>query len=131
MLETMADNQITITESGAFIPRSLFGQDVELTETLRQVGVLSTMNGQTIADPTESKSKPIKRVEPIDLSRELNWLKAHRDEYVGQWVALDGERLIAHGVDAHKVYQAAREAGLLSPFVEQVLPTDDLPFGGW
>ncbi len=131
MLETIADNQITITEDGAFIPRSLFGHDVELTETLRQVGVLSTMNGQTIADPTEPKSKPIKRVEPIDLSLELNWLKAHRSEYIGQWVALDGERLIAHGVDARKVYQAAREAGLLSPFVEQVLPTDDLPFGGW
>jgi hypothetical protein len=48
----MADNQITITEEGAFIPRSLFGHDVELTETLRQVGVLSTMNGQT-ADPFE------------------------------------------------------------------------------
>ena len=35
---------------------------------------------------------------------ERAWIEAHRDEYLGQWVALDGDRLIAHGSDAKKVY---------------------------
>jgi hypothetical protein len=28
-------------------------------------------------------------------------------------------------------FQAAREAGAKVPFIEQTLPTDDAPFGGW
>jgi hypothetical protein len=64
-------------------------------------------------------------------SKELRWLKEHRHEYVGQWVALDGDRLVAHGTNAREVFQEAREAGVKVPFVEQILPTDDMPFGGW
>ena len=33
-------------------------------------------------------------------------------------VALDGDRLIAHGTQAREVYAAARAAGIKSPFVE-------------
>jgi hypothetical protein len=64
-------------------------------------------------------------------SKELRWLKDHRHEYMGQWVALDGDRLVAHGTNAREVFQAAREAGVKAPFIEQILPTDDMPFGGW
>lgn len=131
MSETITDNQITITEDGAFIPRSLFNHEAEIVETLREAGVFSAPNGQTTSQSTTPKCEPVRCVDPIDLSREMNWLKAHRGEYPGQWVALDGDRLIAHGAEAREVYQAARAAGLSAPFVEQILPTDDLPFGGW
>jgi Family of unknown function (DUF5678) len=40
--------------------------------------------------------------------QERAWINAHRDQYLGYWVALDGDHLIAHGVDARTVYQAAR-----------------------
>jgi hypothetical protein len=63
-------------------------------------------------------------------SKELRWLEEHRHEYIGQWVALDGDRLVAHGTNAREVFQAAREAGVKVPFIEQILPTDDMPFGG-
>jgi hypothetical protein len=64
-------------------------------------------------------------------SAELGWLSQHREEYLGQWVALDGGRLVASGSSAKQVYLAARRAGVTVPFVEQVQPPDDLPFGGW
>ncbi len=39
---------------------------------------------------------------------ERRWLDVHRDEYLGQWVALEGARLLASGEDARALYSAAR-----------------------
>lgn len=64
--------------------------------------------------------------------REREWIERHRDEYLGQWVALDGDRLLAHGPDARQVYLAAREAGVRAPFLELVAPKEEVAFwGGW
>ena len=63
--------------------------------------------------------------------QERAWLEAHRDEYLGEWVALDGDRLLSHGSDARKVYEAARAEGVEAPFVERVQPKVDAFMGGW
>jgi len=34
-----------------------------------------------------------------DRSLEYEWLERHRDEYVNQWIALDGAHLVSHGAD--------------------------------
>ena len=75
--------------------------------------------------------KPVGHVPVIDRGREMRWLIEHRDEYAGQWVALAGDRLIAHGSAAREVFAAARAAGVERPLVAQVEPKDALPFGGW
>ena len=63
--------------------------------------------------------------------REQRWLDEHREEYQGQWVALEGDRLLSSGPDGRAVYEAAREAGVRAPFVTRVEPRDELPFAGW
>jgi len=63
--------------------------------------------------------------------QEHAWVERHRDEYLGQWVALDGDRLLAYGTDARQVYLAAREAGVRAPYITRVEPRDELPFAGW
>lgn len=63
--------------------------------------------------------------------REHAWIERHRDEYLNEWVALDGDRLLAHGLDARSVYLSAREAGVRAPYLTRVEPRDELPFGGW
>ena len=63
--------------------------------------------------------------------RETEWLRQHRHEYAGQYVALDGDRLIAHADSLREVYRLAREAGVKSPFTTRIAAPDDLPFGGW
>lgn len=64
--------------------------------------------------------------------REHAWLEQNRDEYLGQWVALEGDRLLAHGTNAREVYLAAREAGVRAPFLERVMPEEEGAFwGGW
>lgn len=66
-----------------------------------------------------------------DLSREFRWIKEHRSEYAGQWVAVRGDRLLSSGPNGKAVYEAARAAGDRSPFVTRIEPADELPFAGW
>lgn len=63
--------------------------------------------------------------------REQRWLDEHREEYQGQWVALEGDRLLASGADGRAVYEAARAAGVRAPLVTRVERRDELPFAGW
>ncbi|MBI1763693.1 MAG: hypothetical protein HYR56_19885 [Acidobacteria bacterium] len=49
------------------------------------------------------------------------WLDEHRTEFSGQWVALEGDRLISHGTDALQVHRAAKAAGVIAPFLEHVI----------
>lgn len=52
-----------------------------------------------------------------DSTRELQWLIDHAREYAGQWVALDGDRLIAHGTIADAVFDAAEADNARLPLV--------------
>ena len=58
------------------------------------------------------------------------WLKEYQHEFAGEWVALDGERLIAHGPDAAAVYATADADGAYLPLVTYLLPADTPPFAG-
>lgn len=62
---------------------------------------------------------------------ERAWVEAHREEFLGQWVALDGGDLVAHGTDARAVYDEARARGVDAPYLDQVLPKVDAYVGGW
>lgn len=73
----------------------------------------------------------VRFTEPLDCSREIRWLAQHRTEYAGQWVALDGDRLIASAATAKEVFEAARQAGVADPLVHLMEPPDALPWGGW
>jgi Family of unknown function (DUF5678) len=63
--------------------------------------------------------------------REQRWLDEHREEYLGQWMALEGDRLLASGPDGRAVYEAARAAGVRATLVTRVERRDELPFAGW
>lgn len=77
------------------------------------------------------RSRTVRRVPYIDRSREMRWIREHQAEYADQWVALDGDRVIAAGFDAKVVFEAADAAGVASPFFVHMEPKDALPFGGW
>lgn len=61
----------------------------------------------------------------------LEWIELHQDEYMGQWVALDGDKLLANGEDARTVADAARSMGCERPFLARINTKGELPFGGW
>jgi hypothetical protein len=64
--------------------------------------------------------------------KSLRWLRENRQKFLGQWVALEGDRLISSGRTASEVYAKAKADGVRVPFVELVTPDDLSPFsGGW
>lgn len=62
---------------------------------------------------------------------ELAWLAKESAPYAGQWVALDGSRLVAHGPKLAEVSSAARAAGVEEPFFASVPDDHDSPLAGW
>lgn len=83
----------------------------------------------------ENKPPRDKRIDPIitnaDFSLSVKWLAEHGADYSGQWVALDGDRLIAHGTEPKDVFAAADATGVQHPLVTQVEDSNALPFAGF
>jgi hypothetical protein len=61
----------------------------------------------------------------------LEWLKAHREEYAGQYVALDGERLVGQGRTLKEANEQARRNSVEKPFLVRVTSENEVLFGGW
>ncbi len=68
---------------------------------------------------------------PKDRSKEDAWLAEPRDEYAGQWVALDGDRLLGNGYNFKDVIASARNAGVFDALVFIVEGSDAPPFAGF
>jgi hypothetical protein len=122
--------RIIVNQYGVFIPQVVLGHDVSvkyeserLSDGEVRVVVYSRRHNKAI--------QPGLTVDALDCSLELRWLDQHRQEYIGQWVALQGDRLLAHGMSACAVYDAARSLGVDVPSLLRIEPTEELPFGGW
>lgn len=64
-------------------------------------------------------------------SAEMKWLAEHEAEYAGQWVALDGDRLLAYGNDPKQLFVEARAMGVENPFVVHAEDPRQAQWGGW
>jgi hypothetical protein len=113
-------------------------------DVLRRVAEMPT-NGALSADTraeeelqqstrNESANQPVPKVRRstsgiVDLSKEREWVRQHRDEYRGRWVVLDGDRLIGHAATAAEAtvfVEQARAEGVRSPYIK-LIPLDDEP----
>lgn len=65
-----------------------------------------------------------------DRSREHTWLAKNQDEFDGQYVALSGDRLLAHGLSLKEVAFKARELGVQDAYVVFVEGSRTLPHVG-
>lgn len=63
--------------------------------------------------------------------RRLEWLKAHREEYAGQYVALAGAVLVGHGVTIREAHEQAKEKGVENPFLVHLTSESEVLFAGW
>jgi hypothetical protein len=84
------------------------------------------------AERKSPKSTLDKRVPPIpvpDSAREMRWITDHQREYAGQWVALDGDRLIAHGPNHDEVWAAAEADGAYLPMIVFIEDPDKIYAG--
>ncbi len=63
---------------------------------------------------------------------EMAWAARPDSRFIGQWVVLEGDQVVANGTNAKQTYEAARRRGIASPFVIYVSGEEQEPFaGGW
>ena len=108
-------------------------------DAVYEQGVLRPLEPLTLAEhqrvrvtvEEQKRSLSWESAEQLDDCRaELDWLANESRHYAGEWVALDGNRLVAHGPKLAAVKAAAQAAGVSRPFFASV-PDADPPFGGW
>jgi hypothetical protein len=89
----------------------------------------------TAPDSLMNRIPPGRRVPLVgpdkDRSRELAWLVKNQGDYAGQWLALDGDELIAHGYDLKQVSEEAKAKGVTDPIFAHAEDSNALPFAGW
>ncbi len=70
-------------------------------------------------------------VPKISRERELDWMNCHRKEiesnYKGQWIVIDGDRLVAASADIKELKSKIKASGVVIPFVVYVPETIDGP----
>lgn len=66
----------------------------------------------------------------VNDSRERAWIEEHRHEYAVQWVALDGDRLIAASPNRTEISAAIKTDGAKLPLIYRIpAPDEPLPIG--
>ena len=108
-----------------------------LNEFIKQLAVLNSSERQTIKaflEEQERKDAETKNGASSDLDteqpdplrrREYQWVKKHREQYAGQYVALFGDTLVAHGVDGREVLRQARAAGFPRALMVRIEAADE------
>lgn len=105
-------------------------QSVLLSLTEKQD--LANFLAEQLHENSSASESATNGVEPNKLRiREREWIEEHRAEFAGEWVALDGDTLLSHGLDGRQVYADARAKGVRVPFVVHLESLDEMPFGGW
>lgn len=101
---------------------------------LRPLEPLALLEHQRVRLTLEERVSPLswESSEPVkERHEELQWLAKDSSPYTGQWVALDGARLVAHGASLATVSAAADTAGVEEPLFAHVSENQELPFAGW
>jgi hypothetical protein len=88
-----------------------------------------------IINKKESKTKPFSKVRKlktkVDLSLSRKWLAENQHNYIGKWVVLDGDKLIAASENPSELVKKVKELGIKNPFI-QFIEDKSKPFiGGW
>ena len=96
----------------------------EKSELARHLLGQVQVEGQTQMVPSKHDDQEVRR-------RRLDWLKAHREEYAGQYVALDGDVLVGHGATIAEAHEQAKRKGVQSPFLVRLTSEKEILFGGW
>jgi hypothetical protein len=112
----------------------------ELIDSLmEQLNALSAQEKRLVASRLLEQAKDEEQAQILDLPdevryrrREYQWIKEHGGAYAGQWIALEGDKLFAHGSTAREVLNEAKKAGAKFPFIAKMDSPEDLYFtGGW
>jgi hypothetical protein len=92
---------------------------------------LNTLLNRRFPAASTPQSKFIPPFDTQDSTPSLRWIEEHRAEFAGQYVALEGDRLVAHGTDPKEIIAAVRASGLNGLFFTLIPLADAPPFAGF
>ncbi|MBL8186734.1 MAG: hypothetical protein JNK38_01930 [Acidobacteria bacterium] len=69
-------------------------------------------------------------VSSYDHTPRLRWLKQYVADYAGQYIAMDGDKLLAHGTDPEKVFAELQRHCPPVPYFGYIPATDESPMLG-
>ncbi|MBO0799562.1 MAG: hypothetical protein J2P31_12140 [Blastocatellia bacterium] len=88
----------------------------------RQSSTANNEPGQSVFIPPFDTNDP---------APSLSWIEEHYAEFAGQYVALDGDHLVAHSADPREVIAIVRGSGQKGLFFTRIPPADEPPFAGF
>jgi len=108
-------------------------------EQRRLLAALESLDSNGEAQPANQEPSPQKPQSlhvnnGMDEIRQLRmeWLKSHREEHCGQYVAMDGDQLLAVGPNFRIAREKALAAGKPNAFVTYLSKPDEIgAMGGW
>ena len=105
----------------------------ELTpeEKQRLARFLSEQVGRDSTGTQENVPPRVVRHDRQKGEQSVAWLKAHADEYAGQHVALNGDRLVGSGRTIRDAEIAAQRNGYPQALLIRVPPKEGGTWGGW
>jgi hypothetical protein len=78
-----------------------------------------------------NRGKALSSQEALPGVKEQEWLRDHWREYVGLWVAVEGDKLVGKASNAREAMEKAISSGHSSAFLVRVTEPSEFPFGGW
>jgi Family of unknown function (DUF5678) len=116
------NNYEQIREQAIYLP-------FEAQQTLRSALALSAAEQQQLLrELMNHRTVRVRRGAARDYSAEQEWLRENRRLYRGQYLAVSGGQLLAHGTDPKAVLAAARATG--RKFLLSRAPQEDEVYGG-
>jgi len=90
-----------------------------LEERRRELSATTARKRGRLLDPAEVRELGLPPAKSRE--RELAWRRAHREElqerFAGQWVVLEGEKVVAASPNAAEAAEQARTQGVSVPFI--------------
>jgi len=136
-LESMGAGSVGVFFLGAGLATPPLRQDFSMSAIFNSIQTLTTNYDELIAralSPSQSSQRMRDRLRPMRpgvsafRDRELEWRQTHREElqaFANEWVALEGEEIIAHDRDPVRVFEQAKQRGISSPYIFYVESADE------
>lgn len=103
----------------------LMEKSSRLSEVEKQelIKYLLKISGKTANGEAQKRKKTV--------NPNILWLKQHRDEVAGNYVALEKGRLVGQGKTLREAEKQAIENGAQKPLLTYIPAKDEEVFGGW
>lgn len=107
---------------------------MSLTEILREAANLPIAEQRKIVETLQNNLREQSQTADDNAEtrrKRLEWLKANREKYAGNYVALDGVRLVGHAPTIREAHEQAKSNGVENPFLVRLESEETVLPAGW